>query len=178
MPALIFDCDGVLAETERDGHLPAYNQAFAEFGLPARWSPEAYGAKIQISGGKERMASLLTAAFVRAAGLSTDPLAQQALLARWHSRKTAIFTELVAAGRLAGLSLHSAAILGNALGAMTAARVGASMEMMEGRDVLALLQSYGQQEAQSEHLAAIQQAIDLISTRFAEREEEKKPWWK
>jgi ribokinase len=82
------------------------------------------------------------------------------------------------AGRLAGLSLHSAAILGNALGAMTAARVGASMEMMEGRDVLALLQSYGQQEAQSEHLAAIQQAIDLISTRFAEREEEKKPWWK
>ncbi len=52
------------------------------------------------------------------------------------------------------------------------------MEMMEGRDVLALLQSYGRQEAQSEHLAAIQQAIDLISTRFAEREEEKKPWWK
>ena len=32
MPALIFDCDGVLADTERDGHLPAFNQTFAEFG--------------------------------------------------------------------------------------------------------------------------------------------------
>ena len=82
------------------------------------------------------------------------------------------------AGRLAGLSLHSAAILGNALGAMAAARVGASMEAMEGRDVLALLESYSQQEAHSEHLGAIQQAIDLISTRFKEQEEEKKPWWK
>jgi len=82
------------------------------------------------------------------------------------------------AGRLAGLSLHSAAILGNALGAMAAARVGASMEMMQRRDVLALLQSYGRQEAYSAHLEAIQQVIDLISTRLVEQEEEKKPWWK
>ena len=82
------------------------------------------------------------------------------------------------AGRLAGLSLHSAAILGNALGAMAAARVGASMEMMQRRDVLALLQSYGRQEAYSAHLEAIQQVIDLISTRLVEQEEENKPWWK
>ena len=33
VPALIFDCDGVLADTERDGHRPAFNQAFAEAGL-------------------------------------------------------------------------------------------------------------------------------------------------
>lgn len=26
--ALIFDCDGVLADTERDGHRPAFNAAF------------------------------------------------------------------------------------------------------------------------------------------------------
>ena len=32
--ALVFDCDGVLADTERHGHLPAFNQMFAEFGLP------------------------------------------------------------------------------------------------------------------------------------------------
>ena len=32
--ALIFDCDGVLADTERFGHLPAFNQMFAEFGAP------------------------------------------------------------------------------------------------------------------------------------------------
>ena len=36
--ALVFDCDGVLADTERDGHLPAFNQTFREFGLPVEWS--------------------------------------------------------------------------------------------------------------------------------------------
>ena len=34
MTALIFDCDGVLADTERDGHRPAFNETFREFGLP------------------------------------------------------------------------------------------------------------------------------------------------
>ena len=34
MPALIFDCDGVLADTERYGHLPAFNETFAAFGIP------------------------------------------------------------------------------------------------------------------------------------------------
>jgi beta-phosphoglucomutase-like phosphatase (HAD superfamily) len=38
VPALIFDCDGVLADTERDGHRPAFNETFAEAGLPVRWS--------------------------------------------------------------------------------------------------------------------------------------------
>ena len=61
VPALIFDCDGVLADTERDGHLPAFNQTFAEVGLPVRWSEEEYAEKLKIGGGKERMASLLTA---------------------------------------------------------------------------------------------------------------------
>ena len=58
--AIIFDCDGVLADTERDGHRPAFNQMFREFGLPVEWSEDDYAAKLQIAGGKERMASLLT----------------------------------------------------------------------------------------------------------------------
>ena len=65
--ALIFDCDGVIADTERFGHLPAFNQTFEEFGLPVRWSEEEYGVKLKIAGGKERMASLLSDEFVRAA---------------------------------------------------------------------------------------------------------------
>ena len=73
MPALIFDCDGVLADTERDGHRPAFNETFAEVGLPVRWSEEEYGEKLKIGGGKERMASLLTDDFVRANALPTDP---------------------------------------------------------------------------------------------------------
>ena len=55
--ALIFDCDGVLADTERYGHLVAFNQTFEEFGLPVRWSVAEYQEKLKIGGGKERMAS-------------------------------------------------------------------------------------------------------------------------
>jgi HAD superfamily hydrolase (TIGR01509 family) len=97
---LIFDCDGVLADTERYGHLPAFNQTFREFGLPVQWSEEEYGRKLLIAGGKERMASLLTPEFVAAAGLPTEREAQLAEVARWHKRKTEIYTTMVAIGEL------------------------------------------------------------------------------
>ena len=98
--ALIFDCDGVLADTERFGHLPAFNATFREFGLPVEWSVEEYGELLQIGGGKERMATLLTPEFVEASGLPTDPEGQAVELARWHKRKTAIYTEMVEHGKL------------------------------------------------------------------------------
>jgi HAD superfamily hydrolase (TIGR01509 family) len=98
--SLIFDCDGVLADTERFGHLPAFNATFREFGLPVQWSVKEYGRLLRISGGKERMATLLTPGFVSAAGLPTDPEAQAVEIARWHKRKTAIYTEMVAQGTL------------------------------------------------------------------------------
>jgi HAD superfamily hydrolase (TIGR01509 family) len=100
VPALIFDCDGVLADTERDGHRPAFNQMFAEVGLPVSWSEEEYAEKLRIGGGKERMASLLTDEFCAEHGLPTDPDGRAALLADWHKRKTAIYKEIVRAGRL------------------------------------------------------------------------------
>ena len=96
--ALILDCDGVLADTERYGHLPAFNQTFEEFGLPVRWSVAEYREKVRIGGGKERMASLLTPEFVAAAGLPADAGGQQAAIAAWHRRKTAIYAELIASG--------------------------------------------------------------------------------
>jgi len=97
---LIFDCDGVLADTERFGHLPAFNATFRAFGLPVQWSDAEYGRLLRIGGGKERMATLLTPAFVEAAGLPADAEGQAAELARWHKRKTAIYTEMVAQGTL------------------------------------------------------------------------------
>jgi HAD superfamily hydrolase (TIGR01509 family) len=100
VPALIFDCDGVLADTERDGHRPAFNETFAEVGLPVRWSEEEYGEKLKIGGGKERMASLLTDEFVRANGLPADADAQKELLADWHRQKTSRYKAMVIAGRL------------------------------------------------------------------------------
>ena len=100
MTALIFDCDGVLADTERYGHLPAFNQTFEEFVLPAHWSEEAYGVALGIGGGKERMASLLTPEFVVEAGLPTDPEGQAVEIAKWHRRKTEIYVEMVQGGGL------------------------------------------------------------------------------
>jgi HAD superfamily hydrolase (TIGR01509 family) len=55
LQALIFDVDGTLAETERDGHRVAFNQAFAEAGLDWHWSVELYTRLIDVAGGKERI---------------------------------------------------------------------------------------------------------------------------
>jgi HAD superfamily hydrolase (TIGR01509 family) len=102
MPALIFDCDGVLADTERDGHRVAFNATFEEVGLPVRWSVEEYADKLTIGGGKERMASLLTPEFIAAHGLPADAEGQRELLADWHKRKTARYKTMVREGRLPG----------------------------------------------------------------------------
>ncbi len=88
MPALFFDCDGVLADTERFGHLPAFNETFEQEGLPVRWSDSEYAEKLLIGGGKERMASLLTDEFVReqrTAGRSRGPARAARPLA--HARR-------------------------------------------------------------------------------------------
>jgi HAD superfamily hydrolase (TIGR01509 family) len=100
--ALIFDCDGVLSDTERYGHLPAFNKTFEEAGLPVQWTEDEYAEKLKIGGGKERMASLFTDEFVREHDLPADPEGQKGLLAQWHKTKTAHFKQLVADGKLPG----------------------------------------------------------------------------
>jgi HAD superfamily hydrolase (TIGR01509 family) len=100
VPALIFDCDGVLADTERFGHLLAFNRMFDEFGLPVCWSDAEYAKKVLIGGGKERLVSLLTPEFVARAHLPSSPEDQRRLVAAWHRRKTEIYTALISAGSL------------------------------------------------------------------------------
>jgi len=99
--ALIFDCDGVLADTERYGHLPAFNATFEQYGLPVRWDEDEYARRLRIGGGKERMASLFNdPQFVAAAGIPSADDERAQLLATWHKAKTAKFKELVADGAL------------------------------------------------------------------------------
>ncbi|MEE1622859.1 HAD-IA family hydrolase [Zafaria sp. Z1313] len=98
--ALIFDCDGVLSDTERDGHLPAFNATFEHFGLPVHWSQEDYAQMLAIGGGKERLGKLLTPEFIAKAGLPEDREAQHDLIAQWHREKTARYTAMVRAGEL------------------------------------------------------------------------------
>ena len=55
LQALIFDVDGTLADTERDGHRIAFNKAFAGAGLVWTWDETLYGELLEVTGGKERI---------------------------------------------------------------------------------------------------------------------------
>lgn len=55
LSAVLFDVDGTLADTERDGHRLAFNQAFNELQLDWQWDIDLYGVLLQITGGKERI---------------------------------------------------------------------------------------------------------------------------
>lgn len=93
---LIFDCDGVLADTERHGHLPAFNGAFAELGIPMRWSEDDYADLVRIGGGKERITAAL--AEPRHDGLFGQDGVPDDVVPRIHKLKTAIYRSLVADG--------------------------------------------------------------------------------
>jgi HAD superfamily hydrolase (TIGR01509 family) len=96
MQALIFDCDGVLVDTERDGHRVAFNQAFEKTGFDVEWDIELYGELLRVAGGKERMRHYFDSrGWPDAAGDDRD-----AFLAGLHQTKTAIFADLIAGGRL------------------------------------------------------------------------------
>tara|TARA_Y100001935_G_C17300142_1_gene508716 strand:+ start:558 stop:1289 length:732 start_codon:yes stop_codon:yes gene_type:complete len=55
LEALIFDVDGTLADTERDGHRIAFNKAFEDADLDWVWDVELYGELLSTTGGKERI---------------------------------------------------------------------------------------------------------------------------
>ena len=95
MRALIFDCDGVLVDTERDGHRVAFNQAFGRAGLAIEWDVELYGELLRIAGGKERMRH-----YFESHGWPAGVTDQDGFLAEMHKTKTAIFADLIARGGL------------------------------------------------------------------------------
>jgi len=95
--ALIFDQDGVIIDTERDGHRVAFNRTFKEFGYDFEWDVERYHELLQIAGGKERMKHYFREEGLR---LADTPEEEDALIRRLHQRKTEVFIELVESGAL------------------------------------------------------------------------------
>ena len=92
--AVLFDVDGTLADTERDGHRPAFNAAFAELGLDWEWGVELYGELLAITGGKERIRHFIE---------NHEPaeLAREGLddwIARLHKVKTRHYVEALERG--------------------------------------------------------------------------------
>ncbi len=95
--AFIFDQDGVIIDTERDGHRVAFNETFKEFGFDAEWDVEYYHELLQIAGGKERMKHHLN---TKGFGVEVAPEEVDELIKKLHKRKTEIFVELIASGSL------------------------------------------------------------------------------
>jgi beta-phosphoglucomutase-like phosphatase (HAD superfamily) len=95
MEALIFDCDGVLVDTERDGHRVAFNQAFARKGLDTRWGVEQYGELLAVAGGKERMRL-----YFERHGWPPGVGDRDALIRELHESKTELYMRIIEDGRL------------------------------------------------------------------------------
>ncbi|GMV33786.1 MAG: phosphatase [Chloroflexi bacterium] len=96
--AVFFDQDGVIIDTERDGHRVSFNMTFKEFGFTDEWSVDYYHELLQIAGGKERMKH-----HWKTRGFS-KPMSEEeidSLVKEMHKRKTALFVELIESGKLA-----------------------------------------------------------------------------
>ena len=89
LSVVVFDVDGTLAETERDGHRPAFNRAFADHGLPYHWNVAEYGQMLQITGGRRRLQRYLT---------ERGRADAEQLAAELHATKTALFRAWVRTG--------------------------------------------------------------------------------
>ena len=98
LKALIFDCDGVLVDTERDGHRVGFNRAFAQMGIDAEWDVPLYGKLLLVAGGKERMRAYFDEYGWPEGAESAE--ARDALIIKLHKLKTEITSGLVAEGGL------------------------------------------------------------------------------
>jgi len=92
--ALIFDVDGTLADTERDGHRRAFNAAFADVGLDWDWSEDLYGELLAITGGKERIGHFIE----RWQPAFPQPPDLDLFVADLHRRKTGHYLALLDGG--------------------------------------------------------------------------------
>lgn len=94
--ALILDVDGTLADTERDGHRPAFNAAFAEVGLDWVWSTQLYGELLAVTGGKERIRYYIE----RWRPAFPDPGDLDRFAADLHRRKTRHYLQILSRGQI------------------------------------------------------------------------------
>ena len=96
LKALLFDVDGTLADTERDGHRVAFNKAFAAAGLDWEWTVEIYGALLSVTGGKERIKHYVET-FRPAMPVQED---LDGFIAGLHKAKTRFYTDALKQGEI------------------------------------------------------------------------------
>lgn len=88
--AVLFDQDGVIIDTERDGHRVAFNNTFREFGLDIEWDVELYHRLLQVGGGKERIRH-----YFEKYHTGAPPADLEELIKKMHEKKTAAFIDLL-----------------------------------------------------------------------------------
>lgn len=96
LKAFIFDVDGTLSDTERDGHRVAFNQAFEEYDLDWHWSVETYGELLEVTGGKERMKYYVDHFLDR----DNIPDGIEQKIPELHAAKTRHYTKLLSTGAI------------------------------------------------------------------------------
>ena len=100
----MFDCDGVLVDTERDGHRISFNQAFKQMNINAEWGVELYGVLLEIGGGKERMTHYFEQQEKNEGqgpfASIKSPEERKKLVQSLHLLKTDLFMELVETGAM------------------------------------------------------------------------------
>jgi HAD superfamily hydrolase (TIGR01509 family) len=94
--AMLWDVDGTLAETERDGHLAAFNLAFEGLGIPWRWSDARYAQLLAVAGGRERLLHDMQSQSAAPANLKE----REALAERVHHLKNQAYANIVTRGDL------------------------------------------------------------------------------
>jgi len=97
LKAVFFDQDGVIIDTEKDGHRVAFNRAFKEFGLDFKWEPVYYHKLLKVGGGKERIKYYLDNLKYKGEEYQKNP---DNFIKKIHLRKTEIFVELLMSGKL------------------------------------------------------------------------------
>uniref|UniRef100_A0A7S2V8N0 Uncharacterized protein n=1 Tax=Fibrocapsa japonica TaxID=94617 RepID=A0A7S2V8N0_9STRA len=98
--AILFDCDGVLADTERDGHRPAFNAVFEERRLDTDWTPELYGRLLEVGGGKERMTAHWNEVGWPSSVSLHDDESKATLVKELHLAKTDEFNKMIKSGAI------------------------------------------------------------------------------
>jgi len=96
LQAFLFDVDGTLADTERDGHRVAFNRAFDEYDIGWHWSVDTYGELLAVTGGKERM-RFYADKFIDEEHIP-DGLDKK--IPELHAAKTRHYTELLSSGAI------------------------------------------------------------------------------